>query len=93
MKFWIEPINNLNRRDVLWLGHLACGVRVEELHPRSPQYAKTRMARVRSYLGVRTTTQAVVEAMRRGIITLHPEIQCNSKSDRATMSAAQHGSD
>ena len=88
MNFWVDPISHLNARDVRWLRSLASGVRVEELHPRSPQYAKTRMVRVRLFLGVRTTTEAVVQAIRLGIVPLHPESQCNSKSDRATMSAA-----
>lgn len=64
----IKRITRLNDRDVAWLNLLAGGVRVTDLHPRSVQYAKTRMRSVRAFLGVKTTAAAIAEAMKRGII-------------------------
>lgn len=89
MKFWVEPLRELNSRDTLWLRKLANGHKVCDLHPAS-DYTKQRLSRVRDFFGARTTTQAVVEAMRRGIIPLHPESQCIPKSDRATIATVDH---
>ena len=61
-------LTHLNDRDVAWLNLLACGVRVTDLHPKSVQYAKTRMWLIREFLGVETTAAAVAEAFGRGLI-------------------------
>ena len=61
-------LTHLNDRDVCWLNLLACGVRISDLHPRSVQYAKTRMRLIRKFLDVKTTAAAVVEAFAREIV-------------------------
>ena len=65
--FYAKPIKRLCPRDIEWLQKLANGASGPQLHT-SYGYTRTRLASVRQLLNARTTTQAVAEAIRRGII-------------------------
>jgi DNA-binding CsgD family transcriptional regulator len=63
------PLMELSKRDILWLKELSNGtVSAELTGSPSKQVAKNRLVRIRQYFGAQTTTQAVAEAIRRGLI-------------------------
>ena len=65
----VRRITQLTTRDRLWLTELSHGATTKELsESASWQAAKNRMQSIRHFLNVATTTQAVAEAIRRGII-------------------------
>lgn len=59
-------LTRLSERDIAWLQALADGRRICQLE--GSEYAKQRLQAVRRYMQVRTTVQAVAEALRRGMI-------------------------
>ena len=61
------PITHLAPVHILYLQALANGSRVTEVS-HSKQMGKNRLAQIREFLNCRTTTQAVAESLRRGII-------------------------
>jgi hypothetical protein len=91
MNFDCDPLKELNVRDRRWLRKLAGGYLISEIHPQSA-YAKQRLSKIRDFFGARTTTQAVVEAIRCGIIPVPPQSQCNTNYGRDTIGAVGHGS-
>ena len=59
----------LSTRDKLWLTELSHGLITKQLTEASSEaWAKNRLLKVRRFMGVKTTTQAVAEAIRKGII-------------------------
>lgn len=68
MSYW-APLKQLSTRDKLWLMELSHGAGMKQLtEATSAAMAKNRMTVVYRYLGVKSCTQAVAEALRRGII-------------------------
>lgn len=62
-------IQRLEDRDVHWLHLLSHGAIPKNLPGLASEGAiKNRLGMIRSFMNVRTTTEAVAEAMRRGII-------------------------
>ena len=64
-----RTLDQLHERDILWLRLLSHGTQVKNLPGiRTEQAIKNRLGRIRWFLECVTTTQAVAEAIRRGII-------------------------
>ena len=62
-------LQRLSERDILWLQRLSNGERIKYLNGVMREASvKNHMLKVREFLGVKTTVQAVAEAIRRGII-------------------------
>lgn len=69
LRYQSRPLQNLSRRDVIWLQQLSHGMVIKELKGvTSEQAAKNRILRIRKFLGAYNTTQAVAVAIRQGII-------------------------
>jgi DNA-binding NarL/FixJ family response regulator len=66
--FWNRPLKGLKNMDVMLLRLLSDGLTAKEIPGLTEQGVKNRLFRLRQFLNVRTTTQAVAEAIRRGII-------------------------
>jgi hypothetical protein len=64
-----KRLTHLGDRDIRWLKLLSNGVRLKDL-PEIPKEnsARNRLMLIRQFMNVRTTAQAVAEAIRRGII-------------------------
>lgn len=64
-----RKIRCLSSRDIYWLSLLSNGAGAKNLPGvKSEQVAKNRLRIIRWHMKVETTTQAVAEALRRGII-------------------------
>jgi hypothetical protein len=66
---YIKPITELSERDKHWLEALSHGAHVKSLSDDiSEQQIKNRLQAVRQFMNVGTTTHAVAEALRKGVI-------------------------
>ena len=65
---FVRPITELSNVDVRWLYELSQGATIKDLKGMTLQMTKNRLQSIRVFLGVKNTTQAVAEAIRRGII-------------------------